>query len=98
MGLRLWIGLGIYAVYFISVTIYFKNMMKSLKYLHTTPPNFMHKCKAACRYDFVHLRPWEMYLCAWTILPIRLVMALLLIMLQTIIVLFLKLMFCGRYF
>ena len=97
MGIGLWIGLGVYILYFIAITIFLRKVTnKDLKYLQTPPPNFMHKCQAACRYDFVHLRKWEMYLCAWLIFPFRLVLGVFFIGLTSFFVGVTKILFCGR--
>ena len=97
MGTGWWIALGVWGVYALLMILLVRSLTTStLKYLKAPSPNFMTKCKAAARYDVVHLNSTELYLSALFLLPIRLAGALSLILVTTVLVFIIKTIFCGR--
>lgn len=93
-----WILIGIWILLSLIMVVFVRIITSSsTKYLRAPSPNFMTKCKAAARYDFVNLNTKELYFSALFVFPLRISCALALILFTTLIVLIAKLMFCGRY-
>lgn len=96
MLLWLWITLGSFGFVGLMCTLLLRRVVRSnIKNLSHPPINFHYKCKAAARYDTVHINPTEIYLGAFFLMPIRLVITLALVIITTSIVLFFKLIFWG---
>lgn len=95
MSLSLIVFAGCYLLYAMLILIVFRRILNGqLAYLKQPPVNFLNTCRSAARYDFIHLKKLEIYLGAVFLLPIRFVMALILIIVVCVLQLILKLCFC----
>lgn len=95
--LALWIALGAWVFLALLMSFMVKKMTSAgLAYLKCPPVNFLHKCKAAARYDLVHLNKRELYLGAIFLFPPRLCIMLSFVVVCTVGMFFFKLLFCGN--
>ena len=93
----LWITLGCLFVWALVVYFLVNNVVRKMgRYLECPPPNFMNKCKAGSRYDFANVNYNKMIFVGTFILPLRLVLLIISVILTTLLVLILKLLYCGK--
>jgi hypothetical protein len=91
------IVLGSWALYAVLAILLVKKLTgRGMDYLRKTPVNFMYTCQASARYDFSNLKMKEIYFCACFLFPIRMAFLLGFVVLQSMLILILRLIFCGK--
>lgn len=91
------IVVGSWVLYALLAILFVRKLTgKGMDYLRNTPVNFMYTCQASARYDFSNLNMKEIYFCACFLFPIRLAFLVVFIVLQSMLILILRLFFCGN--
>lgn len=76
MGIFWYIVIFLHAVFSVQYVIFRLRLKNTeLKYLFEPKVNFMRKCRAAARYDAIHVEGWKSIIGGALLTPVRLVVA-----------------------